>query len=546
VATTTLTGTTGNDILNAPGSVTTLVAGLQGNDTITLQLQGDESNAGDGSDRITINVTGAASNTINGGSGNDAVFFGANIATFNGSIGLDAGNDSFVVTAAGIPIVGGAIGGNAGNDTIRFRAVGAITNALIGGGSNSDSISFDAAAGAVTNSTIFGGSGGDTLRFNGGAITTSTINAGDGHDRVLNTANNFGGANTVIALGKGFDSISLANAARFSSLAGGELSDTITIGNGFLGGAIFGGGLGNTTDADASGNEVISFTAGDVAGSTSIYGAGGNDTITFAAAAGQASRLLVDGGNGADRIGSTATTFGNAAASGLSIYGGAGQDTIRLANSVSANIFGGDGADSIYLGNGAGAGTSVNGGSGNDTINFSRWAAAGGQFQTMQTINGGGGADSIVFASFSAGAYTGAAAALAGGATNLNSAFLGNVVAVSTNVVRLNNGTATVSAAANFLNNQIFVAAGITAIGGTAVNAGFNGQGDVAVFKQGNDLFIAVHDGVNTSVNTYSAFAVIGGASILRTAGGFGTRAIASAVTFTAGLSAGRIGFTFA
>ena len=36
VTTTTLTGTTGNDILNAPGSVTTEVVGSSGNDTITL------------------------------------------------------------------------------------------------------------------------------------------------------------------------------------------------------------------------------------------------------------------------------------------------------------------------------------------------------------------------------------------------------------------------------------------------------------------------------------------------------------------------------
>ena len=58
MATTTLTGTTGNDILNAPGSVTTNVAGLAGNDTITLALSGDEAQAGAGNDSIYLNASG--------------------------------------------------------------------------------------------------------------------------------------------------------------------------------------------------------------------------------------------------------------------------------------------------------------------------------------------------------------------------------------------------------------------------------------------------------------------------------------------------------
>ena len=56
VTTTTLTGTTGNDILNAPGSVTTEVVGSSGNDTITLALSGDAAKGGAGTDSITIGV----------------------------------------------------------------------------------------------------------------------------------------------------------------------------------------------------------------------------------------------------------------------------------------------------------------------------------------------------------------------------------------------------------------------------------------------------------------------------------------------------------
>ena len=51
MATTTLTGTTGNDILNAPGSVTAEVVGLQGADTITLTVKDDAALGGAGADR---------------------------------------------------------------------------------------------------------------------------------------------------------------------------------------------------------------------------------------------------------------------------------------------------------------------------------------------------------------------------------------------------------------------------------------------------------------------------------------------------------------
>ena len=56
MATTTLAGTTANDILNAPGSVTTEVAGKAGNDTITLVKTGDIAMAGAGADSITITL----------------------------------------------------------------------------------------------------------------------------------------------------------------------------------------------------------------------------------------------------------------------------------------------------------------------------------------------------------------------------------------------------------------------------------------------------------------------------------------------------------
>ena len=95
MATTTLTGTTGNDILNAPGSVTTLVAGYQGNDTITLVLSGDEAQAGAGNDSIAVNVSGTAAITVAAGAGNDSVTLSTAQVTNSGIIGLNEGDDLF-------------------------------------------------------------------------------------------------------------------------------------------------------------------------------------------------------------------------------------------------------------------------------------------------------------------------------------------------------------------------------------------------------------------------------------------------------------------
>ena len=85
MATTTLAGTTGSDILNAPGSVTTLVAGYQGNDTITLVKADDVARGGAGNDSITLNSTSAL-NTVYGGAGADSLYLVTAASSFNGSV----------------------------------------------------------------------------------------------------------------------------------------------------------------------------------------------------------------------------------------------------------------------------------------------------------------------------------------------------------------------------------------------------------------------------------------------------------------------------
>ena len=170
-----LTGTTGNDILNAPGSVTTLVAGLDGNDTITLVKGDDEAEGGAGNDSITLNAA-SINNTVDGGAGADTIYITTAATTFGGSYNMGDGADLVSMTANSNNV---SVGGNKGSDTITFG--GNIINALVGGGANADSIGFDT---AVTNSTVFGGGGKDTINIRSHQLDHPIS---DGHDLITTT-----------------------------------------------------------------------------------------------------------------------------------------------------------------------------------------------------------------------------------------------------------------------------------------------------------------------------------------------------------------------
>ena len=127
MAATTLTGTTGANLLNAPGSVSSLVQGLQGADTISLTLADDEASGGKGFDSISITRTGTVNNTITGGEGNDTVWV-RSATVFGGSVKLGAGQDSIAFATANgtTTLVGSTVRGGAGNDTLTITH--AITN----------------------------------------------------------------------------------------------------------------------------------------------------------------------------------------------------------------------------------------------------------------------------------------------------------------------------------------------------------------------------------------------------------------------------------
>ena len=231
VATTTLTGTTGNDILNAPGSVTTLVAGLVGIDTITLVKGDDEAEGGAGNDSITLNAA-SINNTVDGGAGADTIYITTAATTFGGSYNMGDGADLVSMTANSNNV---SVGGNKGSDTITFG--GNIINALVGGGANADSIGFDT---AVTNSTVFGGGGKDTINIQA-LLTNSTIQASDGHDLITTTGATAAFVASIVAAGKGYDSIKLGSAG-ITTLLGGAGNDTVNVVDNYNGGVIKLGG----------------------------------------------------------------------------------------------------------------------------------------------------------------------------------------------------------------------------------------------------------------------------------------------------------------
>ncbi|PWL22587.1 MAG: hypothetical protein DCO99_07510 [Synechococcus sp. XM-24] len=499
VATTTLTGTTGNDILNAPGSVTAEVVGLQGNDTITLALSGDAVNAGQGNDSITVGAVGNSSAVVSAGEGNDSIYFSGSVTNYNGNMLLNAGDDYLSNTS--VQVIGGSIGGNQGADTISLDK--GVLNAQIGGGSGNDKLVFT--AGAFVNSTVFGGSNSDTIVFNPASTNLVTVQSGDGHDVIQATA---GGSSTlVIAGGKGSDSIAVAQAG---TINGGGLADTISfVAGGYAGGIVSGDGYatlsaGSGTGGAADGDDKISFTAGaKIAGATSVYGAGGDDSIYFAATA-AAANVNVYGGAGADLIGGSAVKFIGGV---YAIDGGAGHDTIKIGSlTKSGTILGGAGNDSIYIGGSANQ-SSIDGGSGNDSIRFLNAGQGAVSAVTAITIAGGSGSDSIYLGTMTKGSQSSVSVAL--------SATLANLSVGSGDTVAFLSGS--ISSIANWLaTDKIFVVSTLARFdtAATGTNSGTSGKGSVAVYDNGADLLIGIRADQSA---TWTFLNVLGGDSLIKT-----------------------------
>ena len=470
MAASTLTGTTGNNLLNAPGSVSTLVQGLAGNDTIVLSRADDEGQAGTGNDSIALTRTGTVSNTIFGGAGTDTVFIRSS-TIFGGYVDLGAGTDSirFATAAGTTSLVDANVFGGEGNDTLAISA--RVTTSTVGAGSGTDILNFTAAQ-LVTSSLVFGGKQKDTITFNGATGRDASIGGGKGAD-ILAVSQSGALATTNVGGGQGTDSIT-AGANAVGSISGGGLNDTITLG-GFGGGRVYGDAVGITTAGTgtggaADGADLINIAAAATA-NTTINGAGGSDTIAFASGA----------------------LLGVTRGAGI-VDAGDGTDSIRLVGSA-ANI-------ALV------SGTSINGGAGNDTISLGARYATGGEVNAMGTINGGAGTDLIIFGGADGGieVISEAASALTGLTATL---ILDNV---SGDTLRIgNNAAVTANTIQNWARGaaSIQVASTISALTTTHMTGGATsnttGAGNISVFSDGNDTLIVVNSNA-ASTSSYAIF----------------------------------------
>lgn len=476
----TITGTTAADIRSTTPGVAALVETFQAGDTITLNNDGDYALGGDGPDVILIGSTASQlvspANSIVAGAGADTISIAttANIATVGFSVAANQGNDLITTTglAAGTIFNGAFVGGGLGSDTINLSTVTQFINSNVKGGDNGDSIAVT--GGALTNSIIEGNKGADTIYVGTTASTNGSVGGGEGHDTITIGT----GAGAVVSWingGAGLDSIRIASGSSFSTLAGGGLADTITFGDTFAGGKIYGDGLGVTTagtgtGGTADGNDLIGSSATNIDAAASVWGAGGNDTIRFGAAA---SAVILNGGAGADFVtlqagasassligGNGADTLSIVAAAGAAwLQGDAGQDSIKVAAASALTIAGGAGLDTIVFTNST-ATTNVDGGSDADLIYVGTSASALTAFNGGGTVAGGDGADTIAALSF---ASTGS---INGGAGNDSIQLTGNGV----NLAWSANGTINGGAGTDSISFSASAGAGIAA--GTSLSAG--------------------------------------------------------------------------
>ena len=341
-------------------------------------------NANAGNDRITIqsidaNFAGVV--IINGGAGNDVII--ASSSTVSTILRGDAGNDTLTGSDFSDTLSGGLgsdlLNGGGGIDTVAEGDASKLTlkNTLLTGRGNDTLTSIeravltgnasnnllDASAFTLGSVTLFGGDGNDTLL---GGSSDDSFDGGDGVDivRQHSTGNQTIAGDTLIATltGVGTDMLASVEAAQLIGL--GRLGLELEA-SGFSGAVTLVGTSGNDTLTGGSGgNALIGNTGHDSvsggsgtdtmdggAGRDTLVGNGGNDLVR-----GGSGNDLLDGGVGDDRL------FGDGG--GDKLLGGDGNDYLN-GGSGNDTLTGDAGDDIILGGNGSDA---IRGGAGNDII----------------------------------------------------------------------------------------------------------------------------------------------------------------------------------
>jgi Ca2+-binding RTX toxin-like protein len=381
----TITGTSGNDVLNGTSGDDTIL-GLAGNDTLNTIGGTDFYDGGTGNDTFDLAIAGAAgvtvsfaAGTISGGLSGTFV----NIERVLGTGGADsligaAGNQNLSAKGGNDRLEGGdgndTLWGGNGADSFVFREFGtANADRVSDFASGTDKIVLDAAVMSALGANGVFAAGDDRFAAN------STGTAQDAEDRVVfNTATN--------QLFYDADGNGSGAAVLIATLvSGATLVATDIVAEG---GSSGGSGTINGTEGDDS----LTGTSGN----DTIDGRGGNDTIVGL----EGADLLV-GGSGNDDLSAVFDNAGDRAADTLD--GGLGDDTYRVQDdgdviladpggidwviAVNANWTLGAGLENLELRDGAGAAFD---GTGNELDNVILGASEGG------TLLGMGGNDRLV------------------------------------------------------------------------------------------------------------------------------------------------------
>lgn len=342
-----LHGGKGNDDIDGLAGADTM-AGRLGDDTFHVDDAGDvvRERAGEGTDTVitsvdwtlgrhvenltllggTADLNGTGNrldnlitdnngeNRIDGAAGNDTLDGGRIVSpgeadTLVGGLGDD------LLLAGRLYYSSDVLDGGAGNDTLVASAGGC----TLYGGDGKDLLEGGPGGYHQGNGYLYGGAGNDTL--NGGV----TMDGGDGNDLLTSTV----------------------SAIRID---GGQGADTIS-GSG-------GAGYNNLTVDAGLGSDSVDVYSGN--NSLFLYGGEGDDTLT----GGASINVLIDAGEGNDRVSSTVQTVGSS-----SISGGDGNDTISCyANHGTAHVDGGSGDDQLYAWGASGSTIYLAGGTGSDVL----------------------------------------------------------------------------------------------------------------------------------------------------------------------------------
>jgi hypothetical protein len=362
-----------------------------------------------------VGPAGALTGTINGGGGSDTITGDDTGRTFT-ITAANAGNVGTIL-AAGFTSVENLAGGSA-NDQFTF-AGGSLTGTINGGG-GTNTITGDngtrtytitgANAGTIgtllpngfTNvENLVGGTGNDQFTFNNGGSLSGTINGGAGVGIDTITGDNNARTFTITSPNAGtISGILTAGFLDIENLTGGTQNDAFTFQNGgTLSGNINAGNGSDVLTADDGGRTFTltgtnAGTLSTILGGTfslinALVGGAGNDTFVFNNGGSLTTPGNIDGGAGNDKIvgDDAGRTFTVTAAN-------AGTVNTILAGSFTnvENLTGGAGADQFTFNNGGSLSGNIDGAAGTDTLTgdnaartFTVTAANSGNVSTILT-----------------------------------------------------------------------------------------------------------------------------------------------------------------